>query len=544
MTRLTDPELDRALAGFLATRNDEIVRRARPAAEVAAVMTDGLAGRTRRGFLAWQKPSPTVVILLAALLLLMAAIGAALSVGGHHPTIVSDGPSIQPAAAPSGGPLPVVVIPADLHPKLATGAVEERVQAWIDRAGLPGQQGLVPPTITRLEFDRLGAWQVTVHGTFLDCVDHCHGFETATLSVDDNSGLATAYPEADWIDVPDVRFLDELGRQGLIYRPAAAPTGGTVGRDAVMTELANAGLVAPKGVGIYGPTYGLVECVDPPSGCRPWGPEPVSAPTAIWWVSFPSHEGGEDGWAALDAVSGVILGSEARRSAFDGTLQPLEASTQLTSGVAYTSTTFAPQVAFRLRAFGKKVDPGEATDWCSPADGIPLSPSARSIVLPWKMGCVTDLRIIRPFAVDCGTAGPHPDAAALAAAVLDKPDLSATDLGSLQDPGAVPSTLFFGSYKGRVVRIPGSASMDPASDPDRCRLLPDPASHDPTIEIRGDLATDLILVDVHGELVVIRVAAGGYDAPTESAARARGYDGSGLLFEAALLDGIYDIEFK
>jgi hypothetical protein len=236
------------------------------------------------------------------------------------------------------------------------------------------------------------------------------------------------------------------------------------------------------------------------------------------------------------------------RSAFGGSQVAIEGvgSAGLVSGVAYTSSAFKPQVAFRLFGLGQKPNTSQETDWCSPLESDPPTPStsARAIVLAWKYACLSDLRILRPFAVDCGTRDTHPDAAALAAAILANPGLGHIhDRGTLQTPEAVPTGLFLGTYSGRVLEIIRSRNLDPkAIDPNGCRLLPEPGTGDPTIEIRGDMNATLILVDVGGELVVIRAGSAGYDGPTAAAGEARGYGSVDVL--DAMLTGIYDIEFK
>ena len=53
-----------------------------------------------------------------------------------------------------------------------------------------------------------------------------------------------------------------------------------------------------------------------------------------------------------------------------------------------------------------------------------MSTSQRMLVLRYLYGCVSELRIIRPYAVECGTADEHPDASGLASAILDNPALS------------------------------------------------------------------------------------------------------------------------
>jgi hypothetical protein len=236
-----------------------------------------------------------------------------------------------------------------------------------------------------------------------------------------------------------------------------------------------------------------------------------------------------------------------RRSAFDDTQIAIEKSgtAGLVSGVAYTSSAFKPQVAFRLGSrLGQET--GQETNWCSPRGSDAPTPytSPRTIVLAWREGCVSDLRIIRPFAVDCGTPDSHPDAIELAAAILARTGMGVIhDLGTLQTPGAVPSTLFFGPYQGRVSKIFRSRDVDPnATDPEGCRLMPESGTNDPTIEIRGDLTETLVLLDVGRELVVVRAGSAGFDGPTGAAGEARGYGNADVL--DAMLSGIYDLEFR
>jgi hypothetical protein len=52
----------------------------------------------------------------------------------------------------------------------------------------------------------------------------------------------------------------------------------------------------------------------------------------------------------------------------------------------------------------------------------------------------------------------------------------------------------------------------------------------------------LILVDVGGELVIVRAGSAGYDGPTGAAAEARGYGDLGVL--DSMLTGMYDVEFR
>ena len=151
-------------------------------------------------------------------------------------------------------------------------------------------------------------------------------------------------------------------------------------------------------------------------------------------------------------------------------------------------------------------------------------------MLAHPKGCVDDLRFIRPWAVDCGSAGEHPDADALATAILAIPATSgSTDLGDLQSAGAVPPGMFADQYHGRVVEMLGYNPLFQAGavNRDDCRLLPEPGSDDPVIEIRRDLSALFVLLDVNGELIVIRASVAGYDGPSGAEAQSRGYGQGG-----------------
>ena len=87
--------------------------------------------------------------------------------------------------------------------------------------------------------------------------------------------------------------------------------------------------------------------------------------------------------------------------------------------VALTSERFRPRVSFSVRRFENSLH-GEKTDWC---ERFFERTSERMIALHWLYGCVAELRLIRPYAVDCGTVDEHPDAAELATAILAKPGM-------------------------------------------------------------------------------------------------------------------------
>jgi hypothetical protein len=210
----------------------------------------------------------------------------------------------------------------------------------------------------------------------------------------------------------------------------------------------------------------------------------------------------------------------------------------LSSGVTYTSNVFEPHITFRLATRDNLLDTvGTNPDWCSPtnmagtplgARGEPLMTSEGTIVLRHPKSCQDELRIIHPYAVDCGTPDAHPDATTLAAALLARPGMTAArDLGTLQTPGAVPPRLFLRVGRGRVIEIGPSDGADLA-DPDHCRLLPEPGSSDPAIQLCRGTSALLVLVDVLGELVVL------WDASSLQ---------RGGFSRKHLLEHIYDIAF-
>jgi hypothetical protein len=204
------------------------------------------------------------------------------------------------------------------------------------------------------------------------------------------------------------------------------------------------------------------------------------------------------------------------------------------------SSRLAVPVSFWLDQFGgpSSHDTTGASDFC------PAVVTDRSIVLGWLMGCVGELQILVPAAIACGTADRHPTAEALAAAILARPGLDAHDLGPVGSSDVVPSGLLRGVDGGRVVDIPGTArAFVPAdANPDACLIVSD----HPDIEVRGDLAARLLLLDVGDELVIIRMAPGGYDGQSGAEAHSRGYgvgaDDDGALYRV-MLERMHELSF-
>ena len=136
----------------------------------------------------------------------------------------------------------------------------------------------------------------------------------------------------------------------------------------------------------------------------------------------------------------------------------------------YVFETFEPNVAVRFYPQSRSESP-PTNDFC------PAHESAGSIVIPWKEGCVSDIRIIQPFAVDCGTPDRHPDAATLGAAMLERlGDFDTTDCGSIGGSDGRFGRLFDGEFDGtgRVFQIRGHDFDASRVNPNDCLLCPTP----------------------------------------------------------------------
>ena len=179
-----------------------------------------------------------------------------------------------------------------------------------------------------------------------------------------------------------------------------------------------------------------------------------------------------------------------------------------------TSERFRPSLTFQIDGY-PEICPGVLT-------------TDRSIVLHHVKGCVDEIDIVRPWAVDCGTVDAHPRSAELGAALLAHPGLAAR-----KGAAAAARRLFVTAPSFLVIAIDRSREFDAtADDPDHCQLLPEPGSKDDAIEIRGDVSQRLVLLDVDDELVVFRLSVGGHDRVTGAEAAERGYaDGGSDTFD-------------
>ena len=256
---------------------------------------------------------------------------------------------------------------------------------------------------------------------------------------------------------------------------------------------------------------------------------------------------------ALALAAGLVVGGRLLADTDEPTPAPSETSSAPTSveeppaiengislspGLLGKSRMFQPTLTFRA---SPRTTGGPEVDFCPSVES-----SSRSLVLAHPKGCVEDLRFIRPWAVDCGSAGEHPDANALATAILAIPATSgSTDLGDLPSAGAVPPGMFADQYQGRVVEMLGYNPLFQADvvNRDHCRLLPEPGSDDPVIEIRRDMSALFVLIDLNGELIVIRASVAGHDAASGRDAQSRGYGQGGSEELRHLLGLVYDIRF-
>lgn len=155
--------------------------------------------------------------------------------------------------------------------------------------------------------------------------------------------------------------------------------------------------------------------------------------------------------------------------------------------------------------------------------------------------------ILRPATVSCDTPDSSPSVDELAAALLGNRGLKAVDLGRIEDDALLAGQVFAGPMRGRVIQVPGNARpFDPeVADPDACLLGFDAASGDRPVEIRGDMFAYLVLFEVGGELIVLRVDDAGYDGPSGRVVRRGGYDGdsAGALVQG-MLQTIHDLKFE
>ena len=171
--------------------------------------------------------------------------------------------------------------------------------------------------------------------------------------------------------------------------------------------------------------------------------------------------------------------------------------------VTLTSEHFRPRVALVMQPIAGLH--GERTDWCPD-----VSISERMLVLRWLYSCRAELRLIRPFAVDCGTPDEHPDAAELAAAILAKPGrMQVRDMGDLSAFAEEAPGFDLSGHTGRTLLITSGRSQG-QSDQDRCLLLPEPETGDPIVAIGGAKSL-LMLMDIDGELVVLQTTGGDGD---------------------------------
>ena len=295
----------------------------------------------------------------------------------------------------------------------------------------------------------------------------------------------------------DRRFMDLLS-DVLAVPPRVAPDGllGSVLQDVRVTEQRSRGRV-PFTRPRVGRAHGLRLAVAAALVC-------VLASVAI---------------VGLTPLSGLVLpagtASPAPSPSPSATPQPSRAATSATAmdflthlepGVTYSSELFQPRMTFKVNP---RAPATTSDEWC-----MPVWTSSRLMVFSHAKSCQSQLRVMRPAAVDCGTPDAHPDADALAAAILANPAMAAAvDVGMLQTPGAVPDGMFGAEYHGRVVQI--QARLAPFAGAQPCRLILDPGTMNPFLDITGDLSMRLVLIDVHGELLVVQAGGDGSGGTTE-----------------------------
>jgi hypothetical protein len=193
--------------------------------------------------------------------------------------------------------------------------------------------------------------------------------------------------------------------------------------------------------------------------------------------------------------------------------------------VLLTSSRFGLPLTFQARAWDTDVDP-PSSDWCW------AQTSERAIVIPYRSACATELRILWPSEVDCGSGPVELTADGFAEAVLANSALGAREHPALTQTVWAVSVLR--PTAGRALFIRGTADPVSASNPDDCLIK----SGDFRDELRADLETELLALDILGQLIVLRCGPG-HDRATAADARNRGYQGCGGVG----IEGYLQIDF-
>lgn len=182
----------------------------------------------------------------------------------------------------------------------------------------------------------------------------------------------------------------------------------------------------------------------------------------------------------------------------------------LLPGTVYTSRVFEPWITFEVVCrqpvtLASPCPSGpEGTEFCG------ADTSFRSITLGHAKSCNQRIRVLRPWAIDCGTPDAHPDATTLAAALVARPGMPARDIGNVGGAADIPPNLLAEPYAGRVVEIFGTGRQSDTPDPGagHCWILPEPRTSDRLIDIRPTDQTVMVLLDVRGELIVLEFTDG------------------------------------
>jgi hypothetical protein len=304
-----------------------------------------------------------------------------------------------------------------------------------------------------------------------------------------------------------------MSQRGSVASAITGPTPWPPSRNIVRRAIASPGYRFVATVALVVAVALVVVDLAPPSALMPGSspssvasPEP--APTAVAATPAPPRSGptpvapNDLGRLPTSALTAVETLGPARTSApargFD-----------VPGGVALTSAAFGLPIRFLARPWHVDVTPPDS-DWCWAAT------SARAVVIPYRAGCADELRVLWPSAVECGPGSGTLTVDAFVQAVLHRPGLTARDAGPLGDNAwarivTAPAT-------GRVIVWAGGEDASAFDNPDDCRIR----SGDVVDELRHDLWTALVVLDLEGQLVLVRWSPG-HDRQSAIDARARGY---------------------